>query len=128
MQNSYYSKNGFTISEDDVGCVTSPSMQINLKNSTPVQFNYNSIPKPLHLELKHYIEDLVNKQWISESPYSSPVVAVRKKDGSLQLCVDYRRLNDKTIPDRHPLPRIQDIFDNLGGNEFSLLDQSKALS
>ena len=51
-------------------------------------------------------------------------MAVRKRDGSLRLCCDYRKLNSRTIPDRHPLPQIQNIIDNLGG--ISLLDQSKA--
>ena len=119
----------FSVSENDIGDVNSHEMEINLNDSTPVQEIYNSIARPLYDELKHYIEDLLNKQWIihSKSAYSSPVVAVRKKDGSLRLCCDYRKLNNKTIPDRHPLPRIQNIIDNLGGNTyFSLLDQSKA--
>lgn len=52
---------------------------------------------------------------------------MRKKDGSLRLCVDYRLLNNKTVPDRHPLPRIQDLTDSLGGYSwFSILDQGKA--
>ena len=115
----------FSKNDLDVGNITDTSMKINLKDKTPVQQINNGVPKQLHAELKAYIEDLLNKEWIiqSESSYSSPVVAVRKKDGSLRLCVDYRRLNQKTIPDRHPLPRIQDILDQLGGNKyFSLLD------
>ena len=57
--------------------------------------------------MKSYIEDLLNHQLIkkSTSPYSSPVVCVRKKDKSLGLCIDYRALNETTIPDRHPIPR-----------------------
>ena len=104
-------------------------MKINLKDDHPVQLNYTSVPKHLYNELKMYIEHLLNKQWIvdSSSLYLSPVVAVRKKDGTMRLCCDYRKLNAKTVPDRHPLPRIQNIFDGLGGNQyFILLDQSKA--
>ena len=104
-------------------------MKINLKDQVPAQQNYNSIPKELYNEMKYYIEDLLNKQWFihSHSENSSPVVAVRKNDGTIHLCCDYRKLNQKTIPDRHPLPRIQNVIDNLGGNKFfSLLDQSKA--
>ena len=55
------------------------------------------------------------------------MVCVRKRDGSLRLCIDYRALNAKTIPDRQPIPRIQDVLDSLGGNQwFSTLDQGKA--
>eukprot|EP00794_Sanderia_malayensis_P012340 gene12340-13614_t len=85
--------------------------------------------KPLYVEVKQYVEDLLNKGWIvkSRSNYSSPVVCVRKKDGSLRLCVDYRMLNARTIQDRHPLPRVDETLQSLGGNSwFSLLDQGKA--
>ena len=100
-----------------------------LSDTMPVQKSYSSIPRPLYAEVKHYIEDLLNWGWItkSQSNYSSPVVCVRKKDGGLRLCVDYRELNHKTVPDRHPIPRIQETLDNLGGNSwFSVLDQGKA--
>ena len=88
-----------------------------------------AVPKPLYPEVKAYIEDLLNRDFIrkSSSSYSSLVVCVRKKDQSLRLCVDYRALNKKTRPDRHPILRIQEPLDNLGGNSwFSLLDQGKA--
>ena len=111
------------------GNVTTHKMKINLSDNIPAQQSYNAIPRALYGEVKSHTEDLLNKKWIihSQSSYSSPVVVVRKKDGSLQLCCDYHKLNLKTIPDRHPLPRIQNIIDNLSGkNFFSLLDQSKA--
>lgn len=114
---------------NDVGFIPSLQMSINLKDDIPVQRAYSSIPKPLFKEVKDYIQDLLAKGWIvkSKSPYSAPVVCVRKKDGSLRLCVDYRLLNRKTVPDRHSLPRIQDLIDTLGGYSwFSILDQGKA--
>ena len=104
-------------------------MKIQLKDQTPVQKTYYSMPKPLHLEVKHYIEDLLNKGWITKSTlhYSAPIVVVRKKDGSLRLSCDYRALNLKTQVDRHPLPSIQDVIDTLKGKKyFSVLDQQKA--
>jgi hypothetical protein len=98
-------------------------MKINLTDNIPVQKKYNSIPKPLYPEVKQYIEDLLNRKFIrkSKSAYSSPVICVRKKDGTLRLCVDYRELNRRTIADSHPLPKVQTTVENIGGNSwFSL--------
>ena len=114
---------------DDVGENRTYPMEINLKDSNPVQLNYSSVPRNLYNELKMYIEDLLNKKWIvhSSSSYSSSVVVVRKKDGFIRMCCDYQKLNAKIITDRHPLPCMQNILDNLGENQyFTLLDQRKA--
>lgn len=119
----------FARDDADIGCMPDLQLRINLTDETPVQKSYNSIPKPLYQEVKDYVQNLLVRGWIrkSTSSYSSPVVCVRKKDMSLRLCVDFRGLNSKTIPDRHPLPRIQDLLDNLGGNSwFSILDQGSA--
>ena len=107
----------FSKGQDDIGCAKDFQLSINLSDQTPVQKTYNAIPKPLYPEVKHYIEDLLNKGFItkSRSNYSSPVVCVRKKDASLRLCVDYRQLNERPIPDRHPLPQIKDTFESLVG-------------
>lgn len=114
---------------NDIGCIPSLHMPIRLKDDIPIQKAYASIPKPLYKEVKEYIQELLLKGWIvkSQSPYAAPIVCVRKKDGSLRLCIDYRLLNKKTVPDKHPLPRIQDLLDSLGGYSwFSILDQGKA--
>ena len=111
------------------GCIKDLEMDIQLRDNIPVQKMYNAIPRHLYQEVKAHIQDLLNRGWIQKScsPYSSPVVCVRKKDGSLRLCIDYRLLNLKTLPDRHPIPRIQEILENLGGNSwFTVLDQGKA--
>lgn len=113
----------------DTGCIKDLQMDIQLKDNVPVQRTYNAIPRHLYQEVKTHIQDLLSRGWIQKScsSYSSPVVCVRKKDGGLRLCIDYRLLNGKTQPDRHPIPRIQEILENLGGNSwFTVLDQGKA--
>lgn len=125
----YEESNAFARDDSDIGCIPSLQMSITLKDDIPVQRSYAAVPKPLYQEVKEYIQDLLAKKWIvrSKSPYSAPVVCVRKKDGTMRLCIDYRLLNQKTVPDRHPLPRIQDLINTLGGYSwFSILDQGKA--
>ena len=76
-------------------------------------------------ELAQLLESMQKSHVIqpSESPWASPVVLVRKKDGSLRLCVDYRALNSVTKADSFPLPRIDDILDQLGESRyFTTLD------
>lgn len=102
----YEESKAFARDGNDIGCNTSLQMVINLKDDIPVQRAYTSIPKPHLKEVKEYIQDLIVKGWIvkSKSSYAAPIVCVRKKDGTLCLCIDYRLLNQKTVPDRHPLP------------------------
>ncbi|KAK9086078.1 hypothetical protein Sjap_026489 [Stephania japonica] len=71
-------------------------------------------------ELRSQLEELLQKGFIhpSMSPWGAPVLFVKKKDGSLRLCIDYRKLNQVTIRNRYPLPRIDDLFDQLAGAKF----------
>ena len=78
-------------------------------------------------ELKAQLEELLSKGFIrlSISPWEAPVLFVKKKDGSLRLCIDYRQLNRVTIRNQYPLPRIDDLFDQLqGSREYSKIDLS----
>lgn len=125
----YEESDVFAHDDGDIRCIPNLKLKINLKDDTPVQKCYNSIPKPLYKVVKEYVQNLLDRGWIkkSSSAYSSPVVCIRKKYSSLRLCVDFRELNRKTIPDRHPLSRIQDLLDSLGGfTWFSILDQGSA--
>ena len=68
-------------------------------------------------ELAAQLQDLLDKGVIrpSVSPWGAPVLFVKKKDGSMRLCIDYRELNKLTIKNKYPLPRIDDLFDQLKG-------------
>ncbi|GJS83959.1 putative reverse transcriptase domain-containing protein [Tanacetum coccineum] len=75
--------------------------------------------------LKDQLQELLERGFIrpSVSPWGAPVLFVKKKDGSMRLCIDYRELNKITIRNRYPLPRIDDLFDQLqGAKHFSKID------
>ena len=63
------------------------------------------------------MQELVDKGYIrpSASPLGAPVLFVKKKDGIMRLCIDYRKLNKVTIHNKYPLPRINNLFDQLRG-------------
>jgi hypothetical protein len=76
-------------------------------------------------ELKVQLKELIDSGFIrpSKSPYGAPVLFVKKKDGSMRMCVDYRELNRITVKNRYPLPRIEELFDRLrGAKYFSKID------
>ncbi|KAL8089701.1 hypothetical protein AgCh_039255 [Apium graveolens] len=78
-------------------------------------------------ELAKQLQDLLEKGVIrpSVSPWGAPILFVKKKDGSMRLCIDYRELNKLTIKNKYPLPRIDDLFDQLkGAKYFSKIDLS----
>ncbi|GKB18615.1 putative reverse transcriptase domain-containing protein, partial [Tanacetum coccineum] len=71
-------------------------------------------------ELSGQLKELQDKGFIrpSSSPWGALVLFVKKKDGSFRMCIDYRELNKLTIKNRYPLPRIDDLFDQLQGSQF----------
>ena len=85
-------------------------------------FRYSPLER---LEMETQIKDLLSKGLIepSSSPFASPILFVRKKDGTLRMCIDYRGLNKLTVKNKYPLPRIDDLLDHLQGSTvFSSLD------
>lgn len=76
-------KHTFTRDDNDIGCADGLQMSIELNDQVPVHSSYNAVPKPLLQEVKNYVNNLLNKQWIrsSTSQYTSTVVCVRKKNG-----------------------------------------------
>ncbi|GJR80514.1 putative nucleotidyltransferase, ribonuclease H [Tanacetum coccineum] len=76
-------------------------------------------------ELSNQLQELTDRGFIrpSTSPWGAPVLFVKKKDGSFRMCIDYRELNKLTIKNRYPLPRIDDLFDQLQGSSvYSKID------
>ncbi|GJT07159.1 putative reverse transcriptase domain-containing protein [Tanacetum coccineum] len=97
--------------------------------------NYNTKPHPLAIPIKEAQVDLKEAQELSEqlqelsdkgfirpssSPWGAPVLFVKKKDGSFRMCIDYRELNKLTTKNRYPLPRIDDLIDQLQGSSIYL--------
>ncbi|GKC25226.1 putative reverse transcriptase domain-containing protein, partial [Tanacetum coccineum] len=80
---------------------------------------YRLAPSELE-ELSGQLKELQDKGFIrpSSSPWGAPVLFVKKKDGSFRMCIDYRELNKLTVKNRYPLPRIDDLFDQLQGSQF----------
>ncbi|KAK0131974.1 Retrovirus-related Pol polyprotein from transposon 17.6 [Merluccius polli] len=115
----------FSTHDGDLGCTNLLSHEIPLLDDTPVRQRYRRIPPSEYEVVKTHINQLLEAQVIRESssPYASPIVLVKKKDGSLRMCVDYRLLNSKTRKDAFPLPRIEESLDALSGARlFSTLD------
>ena len=80
---------------------------------------------PELMELKMQLQEMLDKGYIrpSVSPWGTPVLFVKTKDGTFRTCIDYRQLNKLTIKNRDPLPRIDDLFDQVrGASVFSKID------
>lgn len=118
-------KDIFASSEDDLGHAEGVTHRIHTVDDIPVKQPYRRIPPSQWEEVQEHIRKLIEKGVIREStsPYASPIVLVRKSDGSLRMCVDYRKLNAKTVKDAYPIPRIEESMDALHGAEwFSTID------
>jgi hypothetical protein len=85
--------------------------------TTPIYKTPHRMATPELAELKEHIKELLEKGFIcpSSSPWGAPVIFVLKKDGTQRLCMDYRALNEVTIKNKYPLPRIDDLFDQVRG-------------
>uniref|UniRef100_A0A1A8HG02 Gypsy retrotransposon integrase-like protein 1 n=1 Tax=Nothobranchius korthausae TaxID=1143690 RepID=A0A1A8HG02_9TELE len=115
----------FSAHDGDLGCTNLVVHEIPLQDDVPVRQRFRRIPPSDYEAVKDHINQLLEAQVIRESssPYASPIVLARKKDGSLRMCVDYRQLNAKTRKDAFPLPRIEESLDALtGAGWFSTLD------
>uniref|UniRef100_A0A8C5Q2D4 ribonuclease H n=1 Tax=Leptobrachium leishanense TaxID=445787 RepID=A0A8C5Q2D4_9ANUR len=115
----------FSKEEMDVGCAKSATHAIRLSNFAPFRERSRRIPPRDIQDVRDILHQMEGAGIITESrsPYASPIVVVRKKNGSVRLCIDYRTLNKRTIPDQYTLPRIEDLLNALSGSQwFSVLD------
>ena len=115
----------FSLEEGERGETDLTKLEIDTGEASPVKQPPRRMPFMVRQEVTKQLAQMQQSGVIrpSRSPWSSPVVIVRKKDGTHRFCVDYRGLNAVTKPDAFPLPRISDILDQLGGAQyFSTLD------
>ena len=100
-------------------------VHINTGDAVPKKQPVRRVPFAVRQEVAKQLQKMLRDGIIqpSSSPWASAIVLVRKKDGSLRICVDYRHLNSVTKPDTFPLPRIDDLIDQLGrARYFTTLD------
>ncbi len=106
----------FAITELDLGHSTAVKFRIKTGDAQPIRQRPYRVPESQREEVLRQIKKMEEAGIISpsNSPWASPLVIVKKKDGSLHLCVDYRKLNAVTRKDSFPLPRIDELLDCLG--------------
>ena len=115
----------FAMHEWDIGCTTQAQHEINLNDDSPFRERTRRMPPTDLRDLQEHIQELLDHGVIRESKsrYASPIVLVRKKNGTLRMCVDYRVLNSRTLPDQYTVPLIQDAVDCLSGSSwFTVID------
>lgn len=115
----------FSKGDTDLGRTHLALHKIDTGSAQPIKLPPRRVPLHLQQEVAEHIKQMQDNNIIrpSCSPWAAPVVLVRKKDGSLRFCVDYRKLNEVTRKDAYPLPRIDDALDSLtNACWFSTLD------
>lgn len=118
-------KHIFSTSPLDLGNTDIVKHKIELENTKPFKQPYRKIPPAMYEEVRQHIKEMLDAGVIRESnsPFSSNLVLVRKRDGSLRICLDFRMLNSRTRKDAYMLPRFDDIIDTVSGSKyFSKLD------
>ena len=118
----------FALDDRELGEAKAVEHVIDTGDSQPIRQLPRRVPFALRKEISRLVQEMLDGDIIQESasPWASPVVLVRKKDGSLRFCIDYRRLNAVTRKDTFPLPRIDDLLDQLSGKTvFSTLDAKR---
>ena len=116
----------FSVGELDLGKTKLTEHRINLDDDKPFKERYRTIPSHMYDEVRQHLSEMLEIGAIvpSCSPWSSAVVLARRKDGQLRFCIDFRKLNKRTIKDSYALPRVEDTLNALkDAIIFSMLDQ-----
>eukprot|EP00731_Ephydatia_muelleri_P023001 Em0015g584a len=115
----------FFCREDNLGRTSKLCHSIDTGSAPPIRQHVRRIPPAQRTLVKDLLDDMLHKDIIqpSQSPWASPIVLARKKDGSVRFCADYRKVNEVTRKDAYPLPRINDTLETLSDSKiFSTLD------
>ena len=115
----------FNLSQEERGETDLVKLSIQTGDAPPKKLPVRRVPFAIRRELAQQLQSMERNKVIqpSNSPWASPIVLVRKKDRALRFCVDYRALNAVTKLDTFPIPRIDDLLDQLNGSQyFSTLD------
>lgn len=121
-------KHVFSTGDDDIGYCDVLHHKFNMNDHTPVCLPHRRIPYNHHGEVKEHIQNLLKAGIIRESssPYAAPITLVRKKCGSMRMCIDYRLLNKKTNFDAFNIPRVEEAIEALKGSKYySALDMAQ---
>ncbi|KAJ8037468.1 hypothetical protein HOLleu_18285 [Holothuria leucospilota] len=115
----------FSKGPSDMGRTKVVQHTINTGSHAPIKQAPRRVPISRREEITNHLNEMLANDVVepSCSPWASPIVLVGKKDGSTRFCVDYRKLNDITVKDSYPLPKIDETLDMMGGSRwFSTLD------
>lgn len=105
----------FAQSTMELGKTDVAKMSIHLMDNSPVVYRPYRLSYNERKVVRNIVDDLLKNEIVreSDSPYSSPILLVKKKNGEMRMCVDYRKLNSKTVKDKYPLPRVDEFLEKL---------------
>lgn len=115
----------FSVHEWDVGLAKEVEHTIRLADTRPFRQRSRRLAPADIEDVRKHLQELLCAGIIKESrsPYASPIVIVRKKNGTIRMCIDYRLLNSRTVPDQYTTPCIDEALDSLSGSKwFTVLD------